>query len=209
MFTFRGGRNQLGGKRWITSLHAVELVNYTTRSCNFFTLVDATERDPAPLFFDEEVQACLKTLTTLNYKKIFRTRMDGHRNEPPQYKFLTDEQLREAREAARKKAEEYLEMPPVVKRREEKATVLDRDVALLNHDTAKYVFTDITYGLKDHDRIITIREPDGTLRYANWQERDRLVQTYFPKLGRNIDKPKMFQEEYLIVSTPKIHVASR
>lgn len=135
--------------------------------------------------------------------------MDGHRNEPPQYKFLTDEQLREAREAVRKKAEEYLEMPPVVKRREETATVLDRDVALLNHDTAKYVFTDITYGLKDNDRIITIRESDGTLRYANWQERDRLVQTYFPKLGRNIEKPKMFQEEYLIVSTPKIHVASR
>lgn len=165
-----------------------------------FDFVDSTERDPAPFFFDNEVQAWLQTLTTLDYAKIFRPRMDGHKIRSPQYKFMTDEELQNAKDKAQQKAKRYLQMPPVVKQRSEISKVLDKDIALLHYDTAKYVFTDITFGLKDRDRIMVIREPDGTLRYANWQERDRLAQTYYPKPGRHIRKPKMFEGEYLQVS---------
>ena len=41
------------------------------------------------------------------------------------------------------------------------------------------------------------RDPDGTLRHASPEQRDRLNQIYFPKEGRNVDAPGMFLEENL------------
>lgn len=162
---------------------------------------DPIERDPAPLFFNKEVQECLKTLTTVDYNKVFRRRKDGRKLQPPQYKFLTDEELEEATKAAKRRAEKYLQMPPVVKQRVDSSATLCDDAALQSHDTARYVFTDITYGLKDRQRFIVIREPDGTLRHANWKERDRMVQTFFPRPERQLHKPRMFEGEYLRVRT--------
>ena len=48
------------------------------------------------------------------------------------------------------------------------------------------VFTDITYGVHDRERFIVVREPDGVLRHAKGEERDRLNQIYFPHLGRKV-----------------------
>ncbi|XP_020300293.1 28S ribosomal protein S22, mitochondrial [Pseudomyrmex gracilis] len=160
-------------------------------------IANPTERDPAPFFFNEEVQECLKTLTTVDFKKVFRIRKDNHKLKPPQYKFMTNKQLREAEEAAKRKAETYLQMPPVVKPRTDVSVPLCKDHALLNHNSAKYVFTDITFGLNDKDRFVVIRETDGTLRHATWQERDRIVPIYFPKPGRELVKSKMFEGEHL------------
>ncbi|KAL0105642.1 hypothetical protein PUN28_015853 [Cardiocondyla obscurior] len=156
-----------------------------------------SERDPAPFFFDEKVQKYLTQLTTVDYTKVFRTRKDGHKLTPPQYKFMTDEELEEATKAAQRKARRYLQMPPVVKQRVDSSLTLDKDVALQGYDTAKYVFTDISQGVRDKERFIVIREPDGTLRHATWKERDRLLQTFFPKPIKEINKPKMFEGEYL------------
>lgn len=36
-----------------------------------------------------------------------------------------------------------------------------------------------------------MREVDGTLREANWPERDRMCQLFFPKLARKMKLPKM------------------
>jgi small subunit ribosomal protein S22 len=44
------------------------------------------------------------------------------------------------------------------------------------YDASKYVFTDITFGVHDRKRLIVVREPDGTLRDAEGDERDRLNQ---------------------------------
>ena len=49
----------------------------------------------------------------------------------------------------------------------------------------------------DRSRIIVVREPDGTLRTSNWDEQDRLNQTYFPRDGRRHYIPAMFQTENL------------
>ena len=49
----------------------------------------------------------------------------------------------------------------------------------------------------DRSRIIVVREPDGTLRTSNWEEQDRLNQTYFPREGRRHYVPAMFQTENL------------
>lgn len=90
-------------------------------------------------------------------------------------------------------------MPPVVKQRVDLSVPLCEDPALKDHDTAKFVFTDITYDLNDRERSVVIREPEGTLRHATWQERDRIIQIYFPKPARKMEKPKMFEGEYLKV----------
>lgn len=49
------------------------------------------------------------------------------------------------------------------------------------------------------ERFIVVREPNGTLRKASWEERDRLIQIYFPKEGRKLTAPLMFKEENLKV----------
>ncbi|KAM7399713.1 hypothetical protein PAMP_018961 [Pampus punctatissimus] len=49
----------------------------------------------------------------------------------------------------------------------------------------------------EQERFIVVREPDGILRKASWEERDRLIQTYFPKGGRKITAPLIFMEENL------------
>lgn len=52
-------------------------------------------------------------------------------------------------EKSQKLAEEMLQMPPVVPVRKEIDAVISRDPELTGWDTAKYVFTDITFGKTD------------------------------------------------------------
>ena len=44
-----------------------------------------------------------------------------------------------------------------------------------------------------------VREPDGVLRTANFQERAKVMQVYFPEEERQLHTPKMFSEENLEV----------
>ncbi|XP_011307836.1 28S ribosomal protein S22, mitochondrial [Fopius arisanus] len=155
------------------------------------------EEDPAPLFFNEQIQKILKTLTRPDPKKVFRSRKDGHKMKDPRYKFMTDEELQAALRKAQKKLEGRLQMPPVVKEREPITEVLSKDPALQGFDESKYVFTDITYGVTDANRLIVVRDPDGKLRKADWDERFRMNHIYFPIEGREMFTPKMFQDEHL------------
>lgn len=45
-----------------------------------------------------------------------------------------------------------------------------------------------------------IREPDGTLRKGNADERHSVNQIYFPQSGRELKHPVMFQDENLQVT---------
>ncbi|KAM6933789.1 small ribosomal subunit protein mS22 [Xenentodon cancila] len=110
---------------------------------------------------------------------------------------MTDEQLEQAVQNAREEAKKLLQMPPVLPERKSINDVLAEDKILEGMDTAKYVFTDITYNIPHKDRFIVVREPNGTLRKAAWEERDRLVQVYFPKEGRKLTAPLIFKEENL------------
>ncbi|KAF0030678.1 hypothetical protein F2P81_017409 [Scophthalmus maximus] len=49
----------------------------------------------------------------------------------------------------------------------------------------------------EEERFIVVREPNGILRKATWEERDRLVQVYFPKEGRKLTAHLLFKEENL------------
>lgn len=157
------------------------------------------DRDPAPFFFNDEVQSLLKKLTRVDLKKVYRARKEGQPIQPPKYKFMTDDELEKAMKDAELRANRRLQMPPVVKKKIEVPRVIEVDPALQGYDTSKLVFTDITYGVTNAERTIVVREIDGTLRDADAKERQRLNQIYFPLEGREIDTPKLFQEEYFSV----------
>lgn len=59
------------------------------------------------------------------------------------------------------------------------------------------MFTDITFGVEDEQRIVVVREPDGTLREAEWAVRQRVQQTYFPDKTKQMRMPRMFLDNYL------------
>lgn len=62
----------------------------------------------------------------------------------------------------------------------------------------------IAFLLFVQERFIVVREPDGTLRKATWEERDRFVQVYFPKQGRKLTPHVLFKEENLKVGSSLI-----
>ena len=48
---------------------------------------------------------------------------------------------------------------------------------------------------------MVVREPDGTMRKASWEERDRINQVYNPIPGRLLQHPPMFDEDHLEVGS--------
>jgi len=48
-------------------------------------------------------------------------------------------------------------------------------------------------------RNVVVREPDGVLRFATPEERDRALHVYYPHPGKMYAMPKMFNEEQLEV----------
>ncbi|XP_076986371.1 small ribosomal subunit protein mS22 isoform X4 [Tamandua tetradactyla] len=148
-----------------------------------------------PTFMDEEVQSILIKMTGLNLQKIFKPVVQELK--PPTYKLMTQAQLEEATRQAVEAAKVRLKMPPVLEERVPINDVLAEDKILEGTETVKYVFTDISYSIPHRERFIVVREPSGTLRKASWEERDRMIQVYFPKEGRRILTPVIFKEENL------------
>lgn len=89
------------------------------------------QNDPTDTFINRDVQAILKSLTRADYDKVFRRRKLGDKHlSDPEYKFMTDSELQQYVEEARKKADELLQIPPVVKVRDQNVKVLSNDPAL-------------------------------------------------------------------------------
>lgn len=149
------------------------------------------------VFFNPTVQNLLQKLTGMDYEKVFKRRRLGVAPARPIYQFMTEEELQEAEREVHKKAVNKLSSPPVMDERLATTRLLEEDELLVGFDTAKYVFTDITFGVSDRSRIIVVREPDGTLRTSGWEEQDRINQVYFPKEGRRHYVPDMFEPESL------------
>ena len=145
------------------------------------------------------MQKLLTTLTRIDYEKVFATRRDETSLKIPEFKFMTDEELAEAREQIGRKANRRIQMPPVVKIRPKEPKVLAKEPELQGYEKCNLVFTDISFGKSNRNRIIVVREPNGTLRHANSQERHRMNQIYFPITGREIHTPQMFHDPYLKV----------
>uniref|UniRef100_A0A8C4PWY6 Mitochondrial ribosomal protein S22 n=1 Tax=Eptatretus burgeri TaxID=7764 RepID=A0A8C4PWY6_EPTBU len=157
-----------------------------------------TESRPAVSSFDDpEVQKVLMSMTTLNVEHIFRPVKQAL--QPPTYKVMTDKQLQEAHEKAIEKAKELLTPPPVLPERQPIDEVLSHDKCIAGLEASKYIFTDISSKISERERLIVVREVDGTLRKATWEERDRMMQIYFPREGRQLKRPPLFNDEHLQV----------
>ncbi|XP_074402902.1 small ribosomal subunit protein mS22 [Zonotrichia albicollis] len=150
---------------------------------------------PKPAFTDEAVQTLLYKMTGLDLHKVFRPEKKGLK--PPHYKLMTEAQLEEATRKAIEEAKRKLIMPPVLNEREPIDDVLAEDKILEGTETAKYVFTDLSYSIPHRERFIVVREPNGVLRKATWEERDRMIQIFFPKEGRRVIPPTLFKDEKL------------
>ncbi|NXW36625.1 RT22 protein, partial [Phaetusa simplex] len=148
-----------------------------------------------PSFENETVQNLLYKMTGLNLQKVFRPVKKELK--PPKYKLMTEAQLEEATRKAIEEAKEKLIMPPVLEEREPIDDVLAEDKFLEGTETTKYVFTDLTYSIPHRERFIVVREPNGVLRKATWEERDRMIQIFFPKEGRRVIPPVVFKDEHL------------
>lgn len=134
-------------------------------------------------------------MTRMQFEKVFRKR-SLLKNET-ELKFMTIEQFeREVSDAVRR-AEKMLQMPPIVKVKEDQTVVLDHGTRIAGFSTSKFLITDISFDTKDSDRMVLIRQPDGTLEYAPQDIRKRCIQVYFPLEGRQIAVPKMFEAEFL------------
>lgn len=171
------------------------LVRCSVRTLCSGTQDNALSDHAKPQFTDPAVQDILTRITGLDLQKVFRPIKQELR--PPTYKLMTEDQLAQAVELATEQAKHLLKMPPVLPERKPIDDVLSEDKILDGMDTAKYVFTDITYNIPHRERFIVVREPTGTLRKASWEERDRLIQVYFPKEGRKLTAPLIFKEENL------------
>ncbi|KAG7175433.1 28S ribosomal protein S22-like, partial [Homarus americanus] len=176
---------------------SLELVDSLGKCFRVKCMLSKPDVDPAPVFFDKNVQEILKRVTGCNFNAVFRRRYDEKPLSPPRYEFLTEEELQERMEEAKGVVEKILQMPPVLKERQPITGILSRDPALTGFDTCKYIFTDITFGVSDRKRNIVVRDMDGTLRHASWEERDRMNQIYNPRPGRKLKQPKIFLEENL------------
>ncbi|XP_021492254.1 small ribosomal subunit protein mS22 [Meriones unguiculatus] len=148
-----------------------------------------------PTFMDEEVQSILTKMTGLDLQKTFQPAVQPLK--PPTYKLMTQAQLEEATRLAVEAAKVRLKMTPVLEERKPINDVLAEDKIMEGAETNKYVFTDITYHIPHRERFIVVREPSGTLRKASWEERDRMIQIYFPKEGRRVLPPIIFKDENL------------
>ncbi|XP_067158038.1 small ribosomal subunit protein mS22 [Apteryx mantelli] len=155
----------------------------------------AGSSDTRPAFTDEAVQNLLYKMTGLNLQKVFRPVKKELK--PPKYKLMTEAQLEEATRKAIEEAKEKLRMPPVLNEREPIDDILAEDKILEGTETTKYVFTDLTYSIPHRERFIVVREPSGVLRKASWEERDRMIQIFFPKEGRRVIPPVIFKDEHL------------
>ncbi|XP_043925964.1 28S ribosomal protein S22, mitochondrial isoform X2 [Protopterus annectens] len=164
--------------------------------CTKITNADtASQPVQKPQFTDEEIQRMLVKMTGLNLQKIFRPVKQEHK--PPTYKLMTDSQLEKATQNAIQVAQERLQFPPVLVERKPITDILAEDRFLEGTETAKLVITDINYGIAHRERFIVVREPNGVLRKATWEERDRMIQVYFPREGRRLTPVPLFKDENL------------
>lgn len=151
---------------------------------------------------DPQVQSLLKDLTGMDFKKIFRKRKTGQKLKEPSYTFMTEAQLEEALEEAKLKAQKLLQMPPVLPPRQPIDEIISFDpiVQGIEKPGVTLVFTDtsILPSINDRNRIVLARDPNGTLRKASWEEREKMNKIYFPTPGRAFVTPKMFTDPQIL-----------
>jgi len=128
---------------------------------------------------------------------VFKPRKIGQQLEAPHYQFMTDEDLNKERQRVAERLRAKLQVPPMLHARTPSERVLARDPELEGLHDSKLVCLDISPDISDRKRMMSVREPDGTLRTASWDERGRVTQVFLPVEGRTVTPAKMFEEPQL------------
>ncbi|XP_034517803.1 28S ribosomal protein S22, mitochondrial isoform X3 [Ailuropoda melanoleuca] len=97
-------------------------------------------------------------MTGLNLQKVFKPSVQELK--PPTCKLMTQAQLEEATRKAIEAAKIRLKMPPVLEERAPINDVLAEDKILEGTETARYVFTDISYSIPHRNSCDWVR-PSG------------------------------------------------
>ncbi|XP_069121164.1 LOW QUALITY PROTEIN: small ribosomal subunit protein mS22-like [Argopecten irradians] len=156
-----------------------------------------SKQDPLPIFLQRKVQEILLKISRLSMDDVVRVRKTD-RHLKPKYELMSEVELKQMEMEAMEKAIQMLKMPPYMKARDGSSKVLSRDPEIAPGLTSKWMFTDISQGVENRDRIIVVRDTDGTLRTATNEERIRANNVYYPKEGVSAGIPKMFEEEHLV-----------
>lgn len=144
------------------------------------------------VFVQKDVQKLLKDISRFEDGKIFSKRPLPQLGSP-KLMFMTDEQLKQAKEAAYEQVKARIQMPPVMDADTSEPKILSRDEEIVGYTKFKIMFVDISPGYSNRNRLMSVREPDGTLRYPSHDERTRLNHLYYPGDSKSIDIPKMFE----------------
>lgn len=155
----------------------------------------ATRRpDIGQLFMRDDVRRILEEMTEFDEKVLFSRRAVKALKSPKMI-FMTDSQLEKARISAYAGIRAKTQMPPVMTPVPDKTEVISKDEEIAGCSRNKVVFIDIGPGYSRRDRLISVRELDGTLRFPYHDERTRLHYMFFPDNDRSLDTPKLFDPE--------------
>jgi len=153
--------------------------------------------NPERGFLNKDVQRILYRLTGYDEERLSsKDRLTGML-QLPIMRFLTVEEFEIEKKRVTLRARQKMKMPPVMAPRSPGGETISSEPRLDKFSDFKLVFTDITYGVPDRERLVVVRDLDGTLRKGTWDERMRMCQIYTPKTGRQIFLPRLFQPEYL------------
>lgn len=137
----------------------------------------------------------MHSLTNMQFERLFQKRPKPFNR--PTYHFVTIQDAKQKFEGIIRHSRRMLVMPPILPIEMDNIQVLSKDKEIQGFTSAKTVFVDTTFGLKDREREILIRHPNGILETADQLTRRRLLETYFPFKGRRIIVPRMFFGEHL------------
>jgi len=164
--------------------------------CRRLLNTSTQRKDIGQVFINEDVQRMLKDITRFKEETIFRRRQVPELGTPKMV-FMTNEQLEKAKESAYHEVRNRLQMPPVLSPNNKEPEILAKDEEIVGYTKFKVMFIDISPGFSDRNRLMSVRETDGTLREPNFEERSRLNHMFYPGEYRTIDVPKMFEDENL------------
>jgi small subunit ribosomal protein S22 len=153
--------------------------------------------DAEKLFLHENVQSCLRRLVGFEPNVVFKRRPIPKLTSP-RYVMMTDKELEISLDRVNRRGRKILELVPYkAPHSEEDADVLSKDPELQGYMDAPIVFTDISPGSNDRNRLIAVRETNGLLRRATREERLRMNQIYYPNESRFHAMPPMFEDVHL------------
>lgn len=153
------------------------------------------DADPSHQFLQKENRELLHSLTNMRVRNVFQVRPKPF--ERPKYAYYSAEYMKKKLKSALLSTKSLLLMPPVMQIEEDDSKLLAQNPEMQGYNDSTYLFIDSTIGLKDRDRLICVRTPEGDLRMADQLTRRRMIQTYFPSKGRHLIVPRMFTGEHL------------